>query len=178
MGFVVSSSTGDALPEDAMRRLVEVVDGCRGVEGVVFVVFRNEFPYEAISLHGEEKAAKKAAASQAGLSYFGPVEPSDPPPNFVAIKKTTGTTFKPLERPISRVVVFDTNNEELAEFNVNLEGRLTDPQNDIEALFFTQSSVDKYAIPYVTRVYGVDYAAERRREWIKKEESRPSTGAA
>jgi len=170
MGFVVNSSTGDALPEDAMRRLVEVVDGCRGVEGVVFVVFRNEFPYEAISLHNEEKAAKKAVGSKADLSYFGPVEPSDPPQNFVAIKKTTGTTFKPLERPISRVVVYDTDDEQLEEFNVDLQGRLTDPQNDVEALFFTQSSVDKYVIPYVTRVYGVDYAAERRGEWIKKEE--------
>jgi hypothetical protein len=49
-------------------------------------------------------------------------------------------------------------------------GPFADPQNDIEALFFTQSSIDKYAIPYVTRVYGVDYAAERRREWIKEKE--------
>jgi hypothetical protein len=168
MGFVVNSSTGDALPEDAMRRLVEVVDGCRGVEGVVFVVFRNEFPYEAISLHHHEEEAATKAASKAGLSYFGPVEPTDPPPDFVAIKKTTGTTFKPLKRAVSRVVLFDSNNEKVEEFNVNLEGQLTDPQNDIEALLFTQSSVDKYAIPYVTRVYGVEYAAKRRREWIKE----------
>jgi hypothetical protein len=174
MGFVVKSSTGDALPEDAMRRLVEVVDGCRGVQGMVFVVFRNEFPYEAISLHNEEKAAKEAASKEAGLSYFGPVEPSDPP-EFTAIKKTTGTTFIPLARPVSRVVVFDTNNEELEVFHFNPNGGLTNPQKDIEALLFTPSSVDKYAIPYVTRVYGVEYAAARRREWITKE---PSTGAA
>ena len=170
MGFVIQSSAGP-LPADAMRRLVEVVDGCRGVKGVVFVVFRNEFPYEAISLHPDEKAAKNAAASEEGLSYFGPVEPSDPPPDFVAIKKTTGTTFKPVERPVSRVVLFDAKNEKIDEFNVNLEGRLTNPQKDIEALLFTQSSVDKYAIPYVTRVYGVEYAAARRKEWIKKEEA-------
>ncbi len=166
MGFVIKSSTGKALPEDAMRRLVEVVAGCRGVDGVVFVVFRDEFPYEAISLHQEEEAAKKAA-SKAGLSYFGPVEPSDPP-EFTAIKKTTGTTFIPLARPVSRVVVFDTNNDELEEFHFNPNGGLTNPQKDIEALFFTPSSVDKYAIPYVTRVYGVEYAAARRKEWIKK----------
>jgi hypothetical protein len=66
------------------------------------------------------------------------------------------------------VVLFDSKNEKVEEFNVNLEGQLTDPQNDIEALLFTQSSVDKYAIPYVTRVYGVEYAAKRRREWIKE----------
>jgi hypothetical protein len=137
------------------------------VKGVVFVVFRDEYPYEAISLHNEEKAAKGAASKEAGLSYFGPVEPSDPP-EFIAIKKTTGTTFIPLARPVSRVVVFDTNNEELEEFHFNPNGGLTNPQTDIEALFFTPSSVDKYAIPYVTRVYGVDFAAARRKEWIKK----------
>lgn len=169
MGYVIHSSAGP-LPEDAMRRLVEVVDGCRGVQGVVFVVFRDEYPYEAISLHDKEEDAK-AGAKEAGLSYFGPVEPSDPP-EFTAIKKTTGTTFIPLARPVSRVVVFDTNNEELEVFHFNPNGGLTNPQKDIEALFFTPSSVDKYAIPYVTRVYGVDYAAERRREWIKKEEKK------
>lgn len=150
-----------------MRRLVEVVDGCRGAEGVVFVVFRNEYPYEAISLHGEEEAARKTAAANNGLSYFGPVVPSDPP-EFIAIKKTTGTSFIQLKRPVSRVVLFDTNNEELDEFHLNPNGGLTNPQEDIEALFFTPSSVDKYAIPYVTRVYGVQFAADRRREWLGK----------
>lgn len=170
MGYVIHSSAGP-LPEDAMRRLVEVVDGCRGAQGVVFVVFRDEYPYEAISLHDKEQDAKMAAAKEAGLSYFGPVEPSDPP-EFTAIKKTTGTTFIPLARPVSRVVVFDTNNEELEVFHFNPNGGLTNPRKDIEALFFTPSSVDKYAIPYVTRVYGVDYAAARRREWIMKEEKK------
>jgi hypothetical protein len=169
MGYVIHSSAGP-LPEDAMRRLVEVVDGCRGVQGVVFVVFRDQYPYEAISLHEKEEDAK-AVAKEAGLSYFGPVEPSDPP-EFTAIKKTTGTTFIPLARPVSRVVVFDTNNEELEVFHFNPNGGLTNPRQDIEALFFTPSSVDKYAIPYVTRVYGVDYAAARRREWIMKEEKK------
>jgi hypothetical protein len=169
MGYVIHSSAGP-LPEDAMRRLVEVVDGCRGVQGGVFVVFRDAYPYEAISLHDKEEDAK-ARAKEAGLSYFGPVEPSDPP-EFTAIKKTTGTTFIPLARPVSRVVVFDTNNEELEVFHFNPNGGLTNPQTDIEALFFTPSSIDKYAIPYVTRVYGVDYAAARRREWIMKEEKK------
>jgi hypothetical protein len=154
-----------------MRRLVEVVAGCRGVQGVVFVVFRDKYPYEAISLHDKEEDAKKAAAKGAGLSYFGPVEPSDPP-EFIAIKKTTGTTFIPLARPVSRVVVFDTNNEELEEFHFNPNGGLTNPQKDIEALFFTPSSVDKYAIPYVTRVYGVDFAAARRKEWMEKKKQK------
>jgi hypothetical protein len=166
MGFVIKSSTGKVLPEDTMRRLVEVVDGCRGAEGEVFVVFRDEYPYEAISVHDKEEAAKEAAA-KSGLSYFGPVEPSDPP-EFKAIRKTAGTTFIQYQQPVLRVVLFGTNNEQLDEFKLNPKGGLTNPQKDVEALFFTPSSVDKYAIPYVTRVYGVQFAAERRREWLGK----------
>jgi hypothetical protein len=165
MGYVIHSSAGP-LPEDAMRRLVEVVDGCRGAEGAVFVVFRNKYPYEAISVHVNEDAAEKRAKGD-GLSYFGPVMPSDPP-EFAAIKKTAGTTFIQYDRPVSRVVLYDTQNKKLDELELNPKGGLTNPQKDVEALFFTPSSVDKYAIPYVVRVYGVDYAAKRRREWLGK----------
>ena len=48
------------------------------------------------------------------------------------------------------------------------EGQLTDPQGELEALMFTASSVDKYAIPYLSRVLGVEYAAAQRKEWLKR----------
>jgi hypothetical protein len=165
MGFVIQSTTDEALHEDALRRLVEVVDGCRGAKGSVFVVFRNEPPYPAISVHDEKDDAIRKAEKE-GVSYFGPVEPSDP--EFVAIKKTTGTTFVQFKEPVTRVEVY-AKDRLLERFSFNPKGGLTDPQKDIEALFFTPSSVDKYAIPYVTRVYGVEYAAARRREWVKGE---------
>jgi hypothetical protein len=165
MEFVIQSPGGGALPHRAMRRLVEVVDACRG-QGEVFVVYRDKFPYPAISVHLTARDAQKAIAAEAGLSYFGPVTPEDAPSTFNPVLKTTGTSFKPLSRPVSRVVLLDDNDAELARFSVN-PGGLTNPQTDIEALFLTPSSVDKYAIPYVSRVYGAEYAAERRREWIK-----------
>jgi len=166
MGYVIDS-TGRPLPEDALRRLVEVVDGCRGAEGAVFVVFRNKYPYEAISVHDNEDDAEERAKAEAGLSYFGPVVPSDPQ-EFDAIKKTAGTTFIQYDRPVYRVVLYDKQNKKLDELELNPKGGLTNPQKDVEALFFTPSSVDKYAIPYVTRVYGVAYAAKRRQQWLRK----------
>jgi len=163
MGYVIHSD--DPIPEAAIRRLVEVADACRGAKEV-WVVFKDKYPYQAVSVHATEKAAQQAAHAQAGLSYFGPVKPDDSPPNFVALIKTAGTTFIPVERPVAKVVLFDANNERVGEFNVNLKGGLTDPQKDVEAVFLTPSSVDKYAIPYVVRVYGVQYAAAHRQEWF------------
>ena len=168
MGFVIQSSTGKVLPEDAMRRLVEVVDACRGQQEV-WVVFQDSFPYAAVSVHTTEVGAQQAAGTAAGLDYFGPVTPEGAPLQSNGVRKTTGTTFEPLERPVSRVVLYDTDNKEFADFRVNVLGRLTNPTTEIEALFFTPSSIDKYAIPYVARVYGLKYAYERRRGWIKGE---------
>jgi hypothetical protein len=165
MGFVIDSSTAGPLPQGAMRRLVEVVDACRG-QPQVFVVFRDSFPYQAVSVHTTDSAARKAAKAESGLSYFGPVAPSAAPSEFYGILKTTGTTFIALPKSVATVVLLDADDGEVARFPVTLEG-LTNPQADTEALFLTPSSVDKYAIPYVSRVYGTEYAAAQRREWIK-----------
>jgi hypothetical protein len=166
MGFVIESSEGGPLPQAALRRLVEVVDACRG-QKQVFVVFRNTSPYQAISVHTTEADAKKGVKAEKNLSYFGPVVPKAAPSGFYGVRKVAGTTFTPLERPAETVVLLDADEEEVARFPVGVEGRLTDPQSDVEALFFTASSVDKYAIPYLTRVFDAEFAAEQRRKWLK-----------
>jgi hypothetical protein len=166
MEFVIKSSARDLLPQQAMRRLVEVVDACRG-QPQVFVVFRDSFPYQAVSLHPTDPAARTAANAEPGLGYFGPVAPTAAPSGFCSIRKTTGTTFIPLPKPVTTVVLLDADDGEVARYPANLEGGLTNPQVDTEALFLTPSSVDKYAIPYVSRVYGAEYAAAQRRKWIK-----------
>jgi hypothetical protein len=164
MGYVVTS-TGTPLPEDAVRRLVEVADACRG-QSQVFVVFKNTSPYEAVSVHTTEPAAQQAVGTNAGLSYFGPVVPGDASAGFYGVRKVTGTTFHPLEHPVSTVVLLDEDNNEIERFPVCREGQLTNPQVELEALMFTSSSIDKYAIPYLSKVLGVEFAVARRREWL------------
>jgi hypothetical protein len=166
MGFVIQSSpTGVLLPEAAMRRLLEVVDACRG-EPEVWVVYQDTPPYPAVSVHKTRAAAETDANAQSGRNFFGAVAPDAAPAQFMGIRKTAGTTFEQLERRVSRVVLYDTKGAQFAEFKVHHEG-LPNPQDDIEALFFTPSSVDKYAMAYLMRVYGVDYAARERREWFE-----------
>jgi len=166
MGFVIASSEGGPLPEEAMRRLVEVVDACRG-QPQVFVVFRNAFPYQAVSVYTTEGDAQAAVETEAGLSYFGPVAPGAAPTGFYGVLKVAGTTFEPLRHPVSTVVLLDAKNREVERLPVSRDGQLTNPQVDIEALLFTASSVDKYAIPYLSRVLGAEFAAAQRRKWIK-----------
>jgi hypothetical protein len=166
MAYVIQSSTGTPLPEAAMRRLLEVVDACRG-EPEVWVVYQDNPPYPAVSVRKTRPEAEADALAAPNRNYFGAVAPDAGSTQFMGVRKTAGTTFEPLKRRVARVVLYDSKNEQFAEYNVHHQG-LPDPQNDIEALFFTPSSVDKYAMAYLMRVYGVDYAAKERREWFGK----------
>jgi hypothetical protein len=169
MEFLTDSSGGGPLAQQAMRRLVEVVDAYRG-QAQVFVVYRDNFPYQAVSVHTTLAAARDAANAEPGRSYLGPVAPRAAPTTFYAIRKKVGTTFEALPPTLATVVLLDADGAELQRFPVNFEDRLPDPDADIEALLFTPSSIDKYAVPYLTRVFGAEYAAAQRRKWIVEPE--------
>src|SRR4051812_22926452 len=175
MGFNVTSSTGQPLSEEALRRLIEVADGCRG-QSQVWIVFKTAFPYQADSVHSTEPPASAAAQAGAGLDYFGPLVPGGAAPaNFYGVRKVTGTTFYPLDGPVATVLLLDNTGTQVARLTVTPPGKLPDVQNDIEALMFTPSSIDKYAIPYLSKVLGVAFAAEQRAQWLG---NGPATGAA
>jgi hypothetical protein len=148
-----------------MRRLVEVVDACRGQQQV-FVVFRDTYPYQPVSVHLTKGAAQMAANAEAGLSYFGPAAPPPAPPSFNPLLKTAGTSFAQLNQPVATVVLLDAHDDEVLRFPVPTIGSIPNPYTDVEAMFLTPSSVDRYAMPYVVRVYGVAEALERRQHWI------------
>ncbi len=169
MEFLIDGSEGGPLSQQAMRRLVEVVDGYRG-QAEVFVVYRDSFPYQAVSVHTTVTAARQSAQGEPGRSFFGPVTPRPAPTTFFAVRKKIGTTFEPLPQTLRTVVLLDANGAELDRFPVNFADRLPDPATDIEALMFTPSSIDKYAVPYLTRVFGAEYAAAQRRQWIVETE--------
>ena len=166
MGTNVTSSTGQPLSEQALRRLIEVADGCRG-QPEVWIVFNTAFPYQADSVHTTEPPASAAAQAGPGLDYLGPLVPGGAPPaSFFGLRKVTGTTFYPLARQVATVLLLDSKGEEVTRLRVTPPGQLPDVQNDIEALMFTPSSVDKYAIPYLSKVLGVAFAAQQRAQWL------------
>jgi hypothetical protein len=168
MGFLIKSSTGGSLPQDAMRSIVEAVDTWRG-QAEAFVVFHDKSPYEIVSVHPTDAAAQTAVKARKGLNYFGPVAPRPRVPSFRPVPKPTGCPIgKPLPEAVSTVVLRNANDVEVAHFTVNVDGRLPNPESDIEALFLTVSGLDKFMIPYLARVFGAEYAAARRREWVKE----------
>ena len=160
------SSAGSPLPQQAMRRLVEAIDACRG-QPQVFVVFRNSFPYEAVSVQTTEAAAQGVVNAESGLSYFGPVTPRAAPSSFTPLRKKLGTSFEPLPESVTTVALLDADGQEVERYRVDRAGGLPNFQTDIEALLLNASSIDRYAIPYLTRVFGAPYAAARRAEWIR-----------
>lgn len=166
MGFVINTTEGKPLPQEAMRSIVEAVDTWRG-QAAAFVVFRDRPPHETVSVHPTEPAARTEANAGHGLSYFGPVAPTKKVNSFSQIVKPQGCGLTPLPHPVSRVVLRSPSNTEVAQFTVNIDASPPNPESDIEALFLTVAGIDKFMIPYLTRVFGTEYAAAKRREWIR-----------
>ncbi len=167
MAFVIQNSTGRPLPQDAMRSIVEAVDTWRG-HGEAFVVFRGQSPYEIVSVHPTSDAAQATVTAGSGLDYFGPVAPRRAAESYVKVLKTTGCGLRPVAASVSTVVLRDANGVDVEQFTVNDGSRLPDRDSDIEAIFLTVSGIDKFMIPYLTRVFGAEYAAAKRKEWIQE----------
>jgi hypothetical protein len=167
MAFVIQNSTGGPLSQDAMRSIVEAVDTWRG-QTAAFVVFRSQSPHEIVSVHATDDAARTAATAGSGLDYFGPVAPRGQARSYVKVLKTTGCGLKAVAASVSKIVLRDAGDVEVAQYTVNDGSSLPDPDSDIEAIFLTVSGIDKFMIPYLTRVFGADYAAAKRKEWIQE----------
>jgi hypothetical protein len=88
--------------------------------------------------------------------------------SFSQIVKPQGCGLIVLPHPASSVVLRSPSNTEVAQFTVNLDASPPNPDSDIEAVFLTPAGIDKFMIPYLTRVFGAEYAAARRREWIRE----------
>ena len=89
MPFNIDSSTGDLLPEEALRHIVEALDTWRGREKA-YVVFENRGYYPIISVHAELALAQAAVRAADHLSYVGPLRPPQPFIPIFMIPKPTG----------------------------------------------------------------------------------------
>jgi hypothetical protein len=149
-----------------MRSIVEAADNWRG-QPEAWVVYRDSKPYEVVSVHATEEAARTAARSGSGLSYFGPVTPPPGPISVTQVIKKPGCGRRVPERPVSTVVLqYSDGTEE--RFKVTLKGQAPNSATDIEALFLTASAIDQFLIPYLARVFGPAYAADKRAELIQE----------
>jgi len=166
MTFVIRSSTGESLPQETLRSIVEAADTWRG-QAEAFVVFRERPPHEIVSVHPSEKAARTAVGETHGLSYLGPIAPVPKVPSIGPVAKTTGCGFTQLKAEVATVVLLDARGKEVGRFTVYDGKRLPNAASDAEAVFLTASGLDKFMIPWLAKVFGPEYAAAKRREWVR-----------
>lgn len=157
-----------------LKRLGEVVDGQRS-GATIYVVMSSRTPYAVAAITSTADSARTmAAAAGDGFEWFGPYVTI--PDNRVEMYATTQC---PKDKKSSLVICPDTTMitatpiSEVAEVIVTV--RTTDgvlhtqhfaPQH-LEALFFTLSAYDKFAIPYYERVLGLGYATELRARMVR-----------
>jgi hypothetical protein len=161
-----------------LAQAAAVVDGYSG-GGPVWVVFcGTSSPYEVIGAYPTAAQANEAlaAATTAGKTCWiaGPYRSE---PRFPEGVITYGAVCKKAWdssclSDTSRAVIAPVTEVNLVTVTTYLRnGRVvTDsfrPQ-DVEAMFFTMSAVDKLLIPYYVRVYGVEYAAQQRAFFLRR----------
>lgn len=128
--------TGD-LPASLLKRVAQAADGFRNGRRVWFVVER-AFPHAIATFFQEAEA--KAAVDDNGESHV---------------------LVGPYRTPVG-----PSSMDRVEWIDVKLAGRekpLRYNGESVDALFFSQSALDKFFYPYYTAVYGPEYAAEMRK---------------
>lgn len=130
------------------QRLGEAADGYRNIPQVFFVAAfsppHKVFPFETLESAEEFYYKKNLSPDKWGI--FGPFEAKNEFP--VKFDK------KPIKK-ISVLVSYKDGTDDSIELD-----------SHTDAVFFNFSSLDKFLIPYYTKLYGVDQAKKIRDEFI------------
>jgi len=148
-----------------LRRLGEAADGYR-TGRPVYVVACYDDPRDALRVFEREADALEHLA-RAG-DRFGMFGPFATPVDGSASGVPVGEAGASLEArdgsaPAGEVVevVLSLRDDAGAETTIRLDGR------EHDALFWSMSAIDKFAVPYYTRTDGPEYAAEMRRRAMR-----------
>ena len=132
------------------QRLGEAADGYRNIPQVFFIAALSPphkvFPYD--TLEAAEEYYDKKNLSPGNWAIFGPFEAR----NEIPVKFD--------KKSIKKICVLVTYKDG-TEDSIDLD-------NQTDAVFFNLSSLDKFLIPYYTKLYGVDRAKIIRDELIEE----------
>jgi len=176
----VLAQTAPPMPASLLKRLGEAVDGYRTGQAV-FVVADGTFPHHVWGVFPTLREAQVRSDSVGLPSYvYGPfVAPRDGEQQLFFIINCPNAAVARMQpmpygkhRPDSYCPPTDSAFvvpiEEVQEIQLRIllrDGRIhvtTHSPSDLDAVFFTLSAVDKFAVPYYARLYGVDFAARMR----------------
>jgi hypothetical protein len=180
-----AQDTTTTLTDEGLRQLAEVVDGVRTGELVWVVLCGTQAPYEVLGTFSTAQAADAAATAKSAESHchvHGPyATTADTPIRLVAYGEICRKRLDSSCAPSDTTYQLQASDPALYSItdvlSVTISYRLRDgrtvtsstfrPQEG-EAVFFTMSAVDKLLIPYLQRVYGVDYAQRARATMLRR----------
>jgi len=169
-----------------LEQLAAAVNGYSG-GGVVYIVMcGRHYPYKVLGAFASAAEAQQAAAAvqaKDGPCYVEGPYTSDNTYAAGAVTFGKGCSKQidsscPLADSTARtaMIVPKTQVENVVVTVRLRDGRqLTDtfPADRSEAIFFTMSAIDKLLIPYLVRVYGVEYAASQREQFMRRYGAHP-----
>jgi hypothetical protein len=169
-----------------LEQLAAAVNGYSG-GGVVYIVMcGRHYPYKVLGAFATAAEAQQAAATvqaKDGPCYVEGPYTSDNTYAGGAVTFGKGCNKQidsscPLADSTARTAfVVPMTQVENVIVTIRLrDGRqMTDtfPPDRSEAMFFTMSAVDKLLIPYLVRVYGVEFAAAQRQLFMRRYGARP-----
>jgi len=167
-----------AMSASLLRRLAEAVDGYRTGE-TLFVAAARSFPHDVAGVFATSRQAMEVARRRgADYGVFGPYfAPPDsgnemmlysvrPCPGLHEPDSWCPDTMLSLNQSVPYASIKDITIIIHAKDGASVETVL--PPGDVDAVFFTVSAIDKFAMPYYTRVYGAQFAAEMRSAYLRR----------
>ena len=170
---VRAQDTTSALTDDGLRQLAEVVDGVRTGGRVWVVLCGTTAPYRVLGHYDSAQAAEAAAAQNAAdnCHVYGPYVTTPDSGRVVAYGEVCRKRDDSSCASSDTTSMFSIADVRLVTVTFALaSGRAwttTFRPQDGEAIFFTMAAVDKLLIPYLHRVYGVDYAQRERARLLR-----------
>jgi hypothetical protein len=163
-----------------LKRLASAVDGYR-TGRPVWVVASVRFPNDVAGVFSSVDPAESAVALYGSLyRRFGPfIAPRDSGLATIMVGLACPKRLDTSCRPHLDSLPTDSNSiqpvpiDEVSSITLTVltkRGRSmskTVLPESAEAFFLTMSAVDKFLIPYYTQVYGAEYAARLRREYLR-----------
>lgn len=164
-----------------LMRIAQAVDGFRTGD-TVYVVAQDELPHHVIGVFTDLGTARNSLME--GHSIFGPyatVRDLDITPLLALGIHLPTSECVPMfrreaELPICYMLAstfpFDQITSRLEIFHQDsLVGEFGFGPGEIDAIFFNLSAIDKFYMPYLTRIYGVAFASEYRERILERLQS-------
>jgi hypothetical protein len=133
--------TGRQVSATLLRALAEAADGYRTGQPV-WVVASHAGPPYVVGVYPTRDSAARVARESAGRDVFGP---------YVTAADQTRPDSPTL---VGAVLTFRMPDGRQVPVNIDLKR--------VDALFLSMSAVDKFVVPYYTRLYGPGYASRVR----------------